>query len=106
MSKKKDTAAAAELPEALADKQSLSDIIREVIAENPDMKPAAIVAHLASKGITVKVGLVNAVRSKAKGSTTKKGKEEMVSMVALQKVKALVAEYGSDQIETIVSALK
>jgi hypothetical protein len=51
---------------ASAEGGNLSEMVRTVLKEHPELKPAGVVELLAGKGIEVKVGLVNAVKSKEK----------------------------------------
>ena len=100
------------------DETNKSKAIREFLAQAKGKVTARdAVAQLKEKGIEITEGLFYAVKNKSVEKVGKmKGKNafrrhvaattDMVSMAAVQKVKALIGEYGTDQIETIVKALK
>lgn len=76
-----------------------------------DMKPSEIVSALAAKGIVVKVGNVNAVKSaekkKAGGKVAPKATNEVLSIGdAVQEVAALAKKVGGlSELQKIVIAL-
>ena len=106
MAKKKD-----DLPNEL---KSSSDHIRDAIGQNGKMKPSEIVSYLGSKGIAVKVGLVNAVKSALKKKGMLKGKKAATSnngatvpLSALADVKrAADAVGGMDRLIEVAKAMR
>jgi hypothetical protein len=99
-------------PREAGKEKSLSAIIKEVCVEFPEMKPAKIVEYLAGKGITVKVGLVNSVRSKGKkntattGKTVVKGHGMIFGVEDLDKVKEVVDSIGADAVIALAERLR
>jgi hypothetical protein len=96
---------------------SKSELIREALKSHPNATAKEIVEHVKAKGVETNEGLVYQVKRTLDGNTdgpkkAKKAKSngkpasDMVSMAAVQKVKALISEYGTEQVETIVKALK
>jgi hypothetical protein len=95
-----------------------SALIREMFAQNPDIKVKDIVAALKGKGITVAPNLVYLVKGKVKGEKTRRRKTHKAASTAaavsgnsdalstIHKVKKLAGDVGGLRIlKALVDAL-